>query len=79
MNNYQITARHAGLGTITFVIEGEDKKRAFEKWKQVVYSCKQWTIRMNEEVLDGRVKLPASDSFVSGIAAALRVKENDDL
>jgi hypothetical protein len=33
----------------TFVVEAEDAAKAFGRWKQIVYSGKQWIVKSNTE------------------------------
>jgi hypothetical protein len=50
MSNYTLTARHAGVGRVTFTFENcADKKAAFERFKSTVYSHKQWIVERNEQ------------------------------
>ena len=46
----KITAKHAGLGEVEFIIEAESREAAFAKFKQIVYSIRQWVVVSNEEV-----------------------------
>lgn len=50
MSNYSLTARHSGVGRVTFTFEDcADRKMAFEKFKSTVYSHKQWIVERNDE------------------------------
>lgn len=49
MKKHKITATHPAFGVIVFIIEAEDPKAAFQRWKQVVYSSRQWNIKSNVE------------------------------
>jgi hypothetical protein len=58
MSNYQIVARHPALGEIHFTVTAAaDSKAAFAKWKNIVFSPRQWSIVSNEP-LDGGVAEP---------------------
>ena len=50
MSKFEIVAQHMAFGTVVFVIDAEDDKQAFTKWKQVVYSGKQWIVKSNTKV-----------------------------
>jgi hypothetical protein len=47
---FKLTAKHAGLEVVTFIIEAEDRKDAFSKFKSIVFSHKQWIVTNNEEI-----------------------------
>jgi hypothetical protein len=42
------------FGTVVFILEAESDKAAFAKWKQVVFSGRQWIVKSN--TLIGKVK-----------------------
>lgn len=48
MSRFRIVAQHMAFGVVEFVIEAEDAQEAFAKWKQVVYSGRQWIVKSNE-------------------------------
>lgn len=43
----EITATHPHFGAVTFAIEASDAKAAFQIWKQIVFSSRQWVVRKN--------------------------------
>ena len=51
-NRFQIEASHPALGTVLFIIAGEDNKAAFALWKQVVGSSRQWVVKSNAKYGD---------------------------
>jgi len=44
---FEITAHHLGFGVVTFTVEAESDKAAFTKWKQIVFSPRQWIVKSN--------------------------------
>jgi len=54
---FQITAKHAGLGTVLFTMEAADRKAAFSKFKSVVFNHKQWIVSSNDEIASGKESL----------------------
>lgn len=56
MNKFQIVAQHMAFGNVVFILEAEDDKKAFAKWKQVVFSGRQWVVKSNTQVTSGKVK-----------------------
>jgi hypothetical protein len=42
-----ITAKHVAYGVVRFTLEATDAKAAFETWKQVVFSPRQWVVTDN--------------------------------
>jgi hypothetical protein len=47
MSKFELTATHPAFGTVVFVVEAEDDKAAFARWKQIVYSSRQWIVKSN--------------------------------
>ena len=45
---FLITAKHAALGAVLFILEAPDKKQAFANFKSIVYSHRQWSVISNE-------------------------------
>lgn len=43
-----IVADHLALGVVQFTVQATDAKAAFEKWKQVVFSPRQWRVTGND-------------------------------
>lgn len=66
MNKFQIVATHIAFGTVVFIIEAEADKLAFTKWKQVVFSGRQWTVKSNTQVV-GEKRAPAVASKLSDL------------
>ena len=50
VKKFQIEAQHIAFGTVVFIIEAEDDKKVFAKWKQVVFSGRQWIVKSNTPV-----------------------------
>lgn len=50
---HQIMAHHLGFGLVGFIIEADDDKKAFSKWKQVVFNPRQWIIKSNTPLTAG--------------------------
>lgn len=49
MPKYQIIATHPAFGTVTFVFDAPEPARAFQLWKSIVYSGRQWVVKSNTE------------------------------
>ena len=64
---FKLTAKHAGLGVNVFIVEANDLKAAFSKFKSIVFSHKQWTVTSNEEIRAG------------GVSPQSRIHEEQDL
>jgi hypothetical protein len=52
---YKITAIHPGFGQLEFIVEADDQKQAFGKFKQIVGAPRQFTIAANEELNDADI------------------------
>jgi hypothetical protein len=42
-----ITAKHMAYGVVAFTLEATNAQSAFERWKQVVFSPRQWVVTHN--------------------------------
>jgi hypothetical protein len=47
MSRHAITANHQAFGSVEFTLEARDAKDAFSKFKQIVFSAKQWIVTDN--------------------------------
>jgi hypothetical protein len=47
MSKVTITAKHMAYGLVEFSLEATDAKAAFETWKQIVFSPRQWVVTHN--------------------------------
>lgn len=43
----EIVAVHPAYGEVTFSIPAQDAREAFSLFKQIVFSCRQWSVRKN--------------------------------
>lgn len=82
MSKYAIVARHPGLGEVTFTLEAADAKGAFARWKNVVFTPRQWTILRNEcaeqrQVVSASAPVPPQAS--TQVPTAPYVPELDEL
>ena len=50
MNSFKITAKHPAFGVVDFTIAADDSKAAFGKWKNMMFSSRQWTVSDNQMV-----------------------------
>lgn len=44
---FKIDAKLPGFGEVSFILQAQDSKSAFEKWKQVVGNPRQWAVLNN--------------------------------
>ena len=51
-SKYVITAKHQAYGEVNFIVPGADSKSAFETWKQIVFSPRQWAVTSNVPVAE---------------------------
>lgn len=78
MNKFQITATHMAFGTVVFIIEAEDDKQAFTKWKSVVFSGRQWVVKSNTKLTKQTFdEKPPLSSLVEKINGGVLEDEND--
>jgi len=62
----KITANHQALGTVDFVVQATDAKSAFELWKQIVFSARQWRVLNNYGPAPGEDRDLALVDSISG-------------
>jgi hypothetical protein len=52
MSKHRITTTHPAFGEVVFIIEADSDARAFQLWKSVVFSARQWVVKFNELVAE---------------------------